>query len=105
MEKSSNLNWAVYHGGTGNFNENGDLINMAWWATLLAKYVVLYPVIDGMSNFVLCSCSLLEILLGAWYGKNTHNLKPNWKRSIIFRSMSVFPQLVGAALYQDLSAV
>jgi hypothetical protein len=105
MEKSSNLNWAEYHGGTGFLDESGKWVGIAWWATMLSKYVLLFPVIDGMSNFVLCSCSLLEILLGAWYGNDMHDLKPSWKRSIIFRFSSVVPQLVGAALYQDLSTV
>jgi hypothetical protein len=105
MEKSSNLNWAEYHAGTGILEENGNRVEIAWWALILSKYVLLYPAVDGMSNFVLCSCSLSEILLGAWFRDKMHDLTPNWKRSVMFHLLSVLPQLIGAALFKDLSAV
>lgn len=106
MEESSNLNWAVYHGGTGTFDEEvGDWVNVAWWAKLVSKYVVLYPAIDGISTFVLCSVSLGEILMGSWYGSTIHDLEPSWKRRVVLRLLGSVPQLVGAAFVQDLSVM
>jgi hypothetical protein len=67
MEQSSNLNWAVYHGGTGTYDdESGERINVALWAKFVSKYVLYYPAVDGISTFVLCAISLEEIIKGAY---------------------------------------
>ena len=106
MEKSSNINWAVYHGGTGSFDEeSGKQINVAWWATMLSKYVLIYPAIDSVSTFVLCSLSIAEIIMGAWYGDAIHDKPPSWMRQIMFRLVALVPQLVGATFVRDLSVM
>jgi hypothetical protein len=106
METSSNLNWVVYHGGTGNFDEeSGEWINTAWWAKFIAKYVLLYPAVDGISTFVLCAVSLSEIIMGAWYGSAIHDLEHSWKRHFIFRLLGCVPQLIGAAFVRDLQVM
>jgi hypothetical protein len=106
MEKSSNLNWAVYHGGTGSFDkELGERVNVAWWANLLSQFVLVYPAIDGASTFVLCSVSLGENITGAWYGNAIHNMLPSWKRRFVFRLLGVVPQILGAAFVRDLTAI
>ena len=69
----------------------------------MSKYVVLYPAIDGISTFVLCSVSLGEILMGSWYGSTIHDLEPSLKRRVVLRLLGSVPQLVGAAFVQDLS--
>lgn len=106
MEKSSNVNWSVYHGGTGSFDEeSGEFVGVAWWASLLSKFIVLYPAIDGISNFVLCAVAIGEITTGAWYGDLVHSLKPSWKRRIFFRLVGSIPPLVGAVFVSDLSVM
>lgn len=106
IEESSNLNWAVYHAGTGSFDEeSGEWINVAWWAKCISKFVLLYPAVDGISTFVLCAVSLGEIIMGAWYGSAIHDLKHSWKRHLIFRLLGCIPQLIGAAFVRDLSVM
>lgn len=106
MEESSNLNWAVYHGGTGRFEEEiGDWVDVAWWARFLSKYVVIYPAIDGISTFVLCAVSLGEIIMGSWYGSSIHELESSWKRRLVFRLLGSVPQLIGAAFVRDISVM
>jgi hypothetical protein len=106
MEKSSNVNWSVYHGGTGSFDEeSGDFVGVAWWAILVAKFVTVYPAVDGISNFVLCAIAIGEITTGAWYGDLVHSLEPSWKRRLCFRLVGAIPPLVGAVFINDLSAM
>ena len=106
MEKSSNVNWSVYHGGTGSFDqESGEFVGVAWWSTLVSKFIVLYPAVDGISNFVLCSVAVGEITTGAWYGDLVHSLEPSWKRRLFFRLVGSVPPLVGAVFVSDLSAM
>jgi len=104
MEPSSNVNWAVYHGGTGRLNEeSGAWVGTAWWATALSRYVVVYPAVDGISTFVLCAVSLSEIIKGAWYGNSIHGVKSNWKLRLWFSILGSVPQIIGAAFARDLS--
>ena len=106
MEEASNLNWSEYHGGTGSWNEaSGFQEGVAWWAKVISKFVVVYPAIDGISTFVLCSVSLSEILMGAWYGDQIHSLEDSWKRRFLFSILGSCPQIVGAAFVRDLSAM
>eukprot|EP00978_Attheya_sp_CCMP212_P002144 scaffold4410_cov44-Attheya_sp.AAC.8 len=106
MEESSNLNWAVYHGGTGTYDEeSGERINVALWAKIISKYVLYYPAVDGISTFVLCAVSLEEIIKGAWYGSAVHDLNHTWKERWIFRLLGFVPQLIGAAFVRDITGI
>jgi hypothetical protein len=106
MKKSSNINWAAYHGGTGSFDkESGQQINVAWWATMLSKCVLIFPTIDCVSTFVLCSLSIAEIIMGAWYADVIHEKPPRWMRQILFRLVALVPQIVGATFVRDLSVM
>jgi len=104
IEPSSNLNWAVYHGGTGTFDKQlGERVDISWWAKFLSTYVTVYPGIDGISTFVLCSVSQGEIIMGYYYGNAIHDLEYSWKRLLVFRLLGAVPQLVGAAFIRDLT--
>jgi hypothetical protein len=106
MEKSSNVNWSVYHGGTGTYDEDlDDFVGVAWWASLVSRFVTVYPAVDGISNFVLCAIAIGEIATGAWYGDSVHSLEPSWKRRLCFRLVGSIPPLVGAVFVSDLSAM
>lgn len=106
MQKSSSLNWAVYHGGTGIIDDaTGERVDVAWWASAISRYVVMYPAIDGISTFVLCSVSLGSILMGAWYGEAVHDLKDSFKRRVLFCLLGAVPQLIGATFVRDLSVL
>eukprot|EP00978_Attheya_sp_CCMP212_P031005 scaffold115889_cov41-Attheya_sp.AAC.3 len=106
MEESSNLNWAVYNGGTGSYDEeSGKMINVALWAKFISKYVLYYPAVDGISTFVLCAISLGGIIKGAWYGSSIHDLKETWKQRLVFRLLGFVPQIIGAAFVRDISSI
>jgi len=106
MEESSNLNWGVYNGGTGSYDEeSGKMINVALWAKFISKYVLYYPAVDGISTFVLCAISLGGIIKGAWYGSAIHELKETWKQRLVFRLLGFVPQIIGAAFVRDISSM
>eukprot|EP00986_Skeletonema_menzelii_P001183 scaffold310_cov137-Skeletonema_menzelii.AAC.4 len=108
IEPSSNLNWVTYHGGTGNIIVNDDgttsRTDVAIWARGIAGFVTIFPSFDSLAVYPLCTISLGEILMDAWYGKTAHT-EGGWKRRIIFRLLGSCPQLVGAMFVSDLSEI
>jgi hypothetical protein len=106
MEESSNLNWAVYNGGTGTYDEkSGKMINVALWAKFISKFVLYYPAVDGISTFVLCGISLGEILKGSWYGSAVHDQKYSRKQFFLFRFLGLVPPVIGALFVRDISSM
>ena len=103
LETSSNLNWKGYHGGTGEFDEDGVLIGRARWAKLISTFVVCFPAIDLLTVFPLIAISLGEILMGTWYGSDVHKVQPDWKRRTLFRLLASVPQIFGALFIKDIS--
>ena len=96
----------MYHGGTGFFDEEiGKQVEVAWWATVLSKYVVIFPAIDCVSTFVLCSVSIAEIIIGAWYGDAIHDKPLTLWQQRPFRLVGLIPQIVGAVFVSDLSVM
>mmetsp|Transcript_2216 Transcript_2216/g.3839 ORF Transcript_2216/g.3839 Transcript_2216/m.3839 type:complete len:678 (-) Transcript_2216:250-2283(-) len=108
IEPSSNLNWVTYHGGTGNIIVNDDgttsRTDVAIWARGIAGFVTIFPSFDSLAVYPLCTISLGEILMDAWYGKTAHT-EGGWKQRIIFRLLGSCPQLVGAMFVSDLSEI
>jgi amino acid permease len=101
-EKSSNLNWLNYHGGT--WDGSGDLTR-AWWATGVSAYIVMFAALDGLAVYPLIAISLGDIIMGAYYEDAVHEARKCWKRQVIFRLMASIPQAVGALFVQDLGAL
>jgi hypothetical protein len=101
-EKSSNLNWLNYHGGT--WDESGDF-SRSWWATGVSTYIVMFAALDGLAVYPLIAVSLGDILMGAYYEDAVHEAHKSWKRRVIFRLMASIPQGIGALFVQDLGAL
>ena len=105
IEKSSNLNWLTYSGGTGSIDTDGNVVGRAGWAKFVSGFVVCYPAFDLLSVFPLVAISLGEILMGAFYGSNVHKLQEDWKRRSLFRVIASAPQIVGALFVKDIGKV
>lgn len=106
IETSSNLNWSAYHGGTGTFDEqDGALIGRARWAEFISNFVVCFPAFDLLTVFPLVAISLGEILMGAWYGSDVHQVQEDWKRRTLFRLIASVPQIVGALFVKDIDVM
>lgn len=103
LETSSNLNWKLYHGSTGTFDEDGVLIGRARWAKVVSTFVVCFPAIDLLAVFPLIAISLGEILMGTWYGSDVHKVQSDWKRRTLFRLLASVPQIFGALFIKDIS--
>jgi len=72
IRTSANLNWHNYHGGTGSFVEDGGAtkrVGVANWAKAIAGYIIVFPALDALAVFPLCTISLGEILQDAWEGE------------------------------------
>jgi amino acid permease len=111
MQTSSNLNWVTYHGGTGDVivQDDGTITrtNIALWARAISGFITVFPALDSLAVFPLCTISLGEILMNAWYGGRNHptDVVKGWKRRTAFRFLGTCPQLVGAMLVSDLSEI
>ena len=114
IKTSANLNWDQYHGGTGFFVESEDGTmrreGVAKWAKAIAGYIVVFPALDALAVFPLCTISLGEILQDAWEGERGSNEKADddksgWKKRLPFRLVGCVPQIVGAAFVSDLSVI
>ena len=114
IKTSANLNWDQYHGGTGFFVEGEDGTmrreGVAKWAKAIAGYIVVFPALDALAVFPLCTISLGEILQDAWEGERGGNEKADddksgWKKRLPFRLVGCVPQIVGAAFVSDLSVI
>jgi amino acid permease len=101
-EKSSNLNWLNYHGGT--WDGSGDLTRSGW-ATGISTYIVIFAALDGLAVYPLIAVSLGDILMGAYYENAVHEAQESWKRRAVFRLMASIPQAVGALFVHDLGAL
>lgn len=62
IEQSSNLMWNDYTGGSAK----------AGWCKAISLYVVCFPALDVVSAFPLNAITLGNSLLGALYGRRTH---------------------------------
>jgi len=109
IETSSNLNWGSYHGGTGSLVEDEDgeftRTGVAAWAKFVGGYIVVFPALDSLAVFPLCTISLGEILLDAWNGEAASSTEVGWKKRTAFRLLGCCPQIVGAAFVSDLGVI
>ena len=109
IETSSNLNWDKYHGGTGYSVEGEDGTmkreGVANWAKAIAGYVVVFPALDALAVFPLCTISLGEILLEASSSDEEAKNPTSWKKRLAFRLVGCVPQIVGAAFVSNLSVI
>lgn len=104
IAESSNLNWLDYHGGT--WDGTGSVKSgRAGWASFISNFIVLFAAIDGLAVFPLIAVSLGDILVGAFYGKDAHEYRNEWKRRSAFRLLASIPQIVGALFVQDLGVM
>jgi len=114
IKTSANLNWDEYHGGTGYLVEGVDGTTkregVTAWAKTIGGYVVLFPALDALAVFPLCTISLGEILQDAWQGEGNASSdeklkKFGWKERLPFRLVGCVPQIIGAAFVSDLSVI
>ena len=109
IETSSNLMWDKYHGGTGYSVEGEDGTmkreGVANWAKANAGYVVVFPALDALAVFPLCTISLGEILLDASSSDEEAKNLTSWKKRLAFRLVGCVPQIVGAAFVSSLSVI
>ena len=119
IQTSANLNWNDYHGGTGSLVEGDDGTmrreGVAKWAKAIAGYIVVFPALDALAVFPLCTISLGEILQDAWKGERNSTTSGDgekaeegmggWKERLPFRLLGCVPQIVGAVFVSDLSVI
>jgi hypothetical protein len=65
--------------------ESGQFVGVAWWAILVSKFIVIYPAVDGISNFVLCAVAIGEITTGPGTAINSQ-LRTQLEKTIILPS-------------------
>jgi len=106
---SNNLNWSKYHGGTvhveggpNGANNDFSVEDRSMWSSVISYYVVLFAAIDGVAVYPLIAASLGDILMGAIFGDNVHDMEQNWKIRTAFRLLGSAPQTIGALFVSDL---
>ena len=75
IEQSSNLNWKNFTGGTAVYNDDGQIISIAWWAKAISLYVLCFPALDVISAFPLNAITLGNNMMGSFYGKRIHEVE------------------------------
>lgn len=73
VAQSSNVMWSNFRGGTGELNEAGEYVNVAWWARGISYFVVTFPAIDVISAFPLNAIVLGSNLLDTFYEGESHS--------------------------------
>jgi hypothetical protein len=102
-QESSNLNWVHYHGGSW---DGENLSSRAWWASGISAYVVSFAALDGLAVYPLVAVSLGDILMGAFYEDDIHDVQhSHWKKRVFFRVLASLPQGVGALFVRDLGTM
>ena len=98
-QTSSNLNWQHY---VGFKSANG---HAAWYAPLVAFFVVLFPAIDVASAYPLNAYTLGNNMMSAYYGKEMRKHdKIRWKLNL-FRAIAAVPPIFGALIDSDLGHI
>lgn len=96
---SSNLNWQSY---VGSPSANGEA---AWYAPMVAFFVVLFPAIDVASAYPLNAYTLGNNMMSAYYGKDMRKHdKIRWKLNL-FRAIAAIPPIFGALIDSDLGHI
>jgi hypothetical protein len=95
---SSNLNWANYHGGTGEDDP-------AAWATAISGYIVLSAAISVVPLYSLVAIPIGGILMGAIYGDRVHEVEHNWRIRTAFRLLASIPPAFGALFLSDFDVI
>jgi len=105
IEQSANLNWKGFTGGTAVYGGDGQIISIAWWAKAISLYVLCFPALDVVSAFPLNAMTLGNNMMGAFYGRNIHEVEKNrWIRTR-FRLMASVPPIVFGILERQLGTI
>lgn len=106
IQQSSNLNWKGYRGGTGILSDDGiTYIHVAPWAKAISSFLLTFPALDVVSAFPLCAITLGNNLMGAFHGKNIHEIENNRWKVIQFRLMACIPPLIGGYCVRQLGVI
>eukprot|EP00568_Trieres_chinensis_P006872 CAMPEP_0183299722 /NCGR_PEP_ID=MMETSP0160_2-20130417/6377_1 /TAXON_ID=2839 ORGANISM="Odontella Sinensis, Strain Grunow 1884" /NCGR_SAMPLE_ID=MMETSP0160_2 /ASSEMBLY_ACC=CAM_ASM_000250 /LENGTH=303 /DNA_ID=CAMNT_0025462021 /DNA_START=151 /DNA_END=1062 /DNA_ORIENTATION=+ len=105
IEQSANLNWNSYRGGTGEMDEGGNYVNVAWWAKAISLYVICFPALDVLSAFPLNAITLGNNLFSSYYGRKINEVENDrWKR-IQFRLLAAIPPIIVAIFVRELGTI
>jgi len=110
VQQSVNLNWADYHGGTGEIFSDADgqkltWIHVAWWARMLSFFILIFPAINVVSTFPLYALSLGNDLMRIYYGDNVCLVEKNRRITSLFRAIAAIPPLIGGLFVRDLGTI
>jgi len=106
--RSSNLNWLRYHGGTliaGGDEDESYGGSGTWWSKAISGYVVVFAAVDGVAVYPLIALTLGDIIMGAVYGDNVHQVEKDWKLRSCFRLLASVPQALCAMFVRDLGDI
>lgn len=98
IDQSYNVNWGVYHGGTGHIVPTGDRFGIAPWAMAVSWGVVCSPALIVFSAFPLDAVVLGNTLRDFCIAPHDRNGNIDRKVTIFFRCLASVPP-VGMSLY------
>ncbi len=105
IEQSSNLNWKIFHAGTGQVDSQGKIVGAAFWTRVVSMYIMLFPAIDVVSAFPLNAITFGNSLFGAAYGKRIHEVEHiRWLRTS-FRLLASIPPIIFGILVRELGII
>jgi amino acid permease len=105
IEQSSNLNWSTFHAGTGYIDEDGDVVDAAWWTKVISKYIMLFPAVDVVSAYPLNAITLGNNIFGAAYGKRIHEVEKDRFKRTCFRLLASVPPIIFGILVRELGTI
>ena len=105
IEQSSNLNWKIFHAGTGQVDSQGKIVGAALWTRVVSMYIMLFPAIDVVSAYPLNAITFGNSLFGAAYGKRIHEVEHiRWLRTS-FRLLASIPPIIFGILVRELGII
>mmetsp|Transcript_30360 Transcript_30360/g.55006 ORF Transcript_30360/g.55006 Transcript_30360/m.55006 type:complete len:597 (+) Transcript_30360:137-1927(+) len=105
IEQSSNLNWKNFSGGTAVYNDDGQIISIAWWAKAISLYVLCFPALDVISAFPLNAITLGNNMMGSFYGKRIHEVEQDRRIRTQFRLLASIPPIIFGILERQLGTI
>lgn len=105
INQSSNLNWSTFHAGTGHVDDNGNVVEAAWWTRVISHYIMLFPAVDVVSAFPLNAITLGNNIFGAAYGKRIHEVEQDRFLRTCFRLLAAVPPIIFGIIVRDLGTI
>mmetsp|Transcript_1267 Transcript_1267/g.2746 ORF Transcript_1267/g.2746 Transcript_1267/m.2746 type:complete len:618 (+) Transcript_1267:136-1989(+) len=105
IDQSSNLNWKSFTGGTAVYDDDGEVVSIAWWAKAISLYVLCFPALDVISAFPLNAITLGNNMMVSAYGKRIHEVEKNKCIRTQFRLLASVPPILFGILQRQLGKI